>query len=647
MVTDVPVELTPSLRQQLDQVPDQTGCYLFKDSDGQVLYVGKAENLRSRIRSYFQDSATHSPRIRILVSRVRSLEVMVTHSPVEALLLECNLIKRFKPYFNVQLRDDKHYPYICLTMNEPFPRPIIVRRAQKDGNRYFGPYTSSWAMRQALRVIRQVFQLRGCSRQIEEGDRQKLCLDYHLGLCSGPCASMISRAVYLKAVDEATDLLQGKAGHVLKALQAEMMTAAENLQFERAVRLRDQIAAIRAAVERQRVVSNDLEDQDVLALVSDQFQTCALVMFVRGGRLVGQEHYFLEGAYPEDLPTAMQQFVQQYYERAPQVPGQVLLSHTIPDLALVESWLRERRGGRVRILVPQRGEKRQLLEMAEKNAFVRMEERRSHLASDQAKAEEAMLELQEALALPNLPYRIEGFDVSHFQGAESVAAMVVFEAGQPKKTDYRRFKMRSVEGPNDFASIQEALRRRLQRAIDGDPKFAELPDLLLIDGGKGQLNAALEVTRELAVEIPAIGLAKQFEEVYLPGQSNPVILPRSSQALFLLQRLRDEAHRFGLAYHRQLRGKRATHSALDEIAGIGRKRRDALLRHFGSVEALRCASPEELASVPGMTWPVAERVHHFLHQPAPPPGEVQTLHPPRVTARRPQGNGRGEQRCGC
>ena len=608
---------TPSpLRQRLDLLPDLPGCYLLRDEQGQVLYVGKAESLRQRVRSYFQDSSTHTPRIRLMVSRVRDVEVVVTASATEALLLESNLIKRYRPPFNVRLRDDKQYPYLCLTMNEPFPRPIVVRRAQRDGNRYFGPYTSSAAMRQALRVLKQVFQLRGCSRKIEEGDRQRLCLDYHMGWCSGPCAGLITRLDYLAAVEAATSFLHGKAEPVLRRLQGEMEAAAEALEFERAARLRDQIAAIRSLAERQRVVSDDRADQDVLALVCDGYQTCALVMFVRGGRLVGQEHYFLEGAHPDEIAVAMQQFVQQYYARAPQVPAQVLLNVAIPEPDLLAAWLRERRGGSVRLLVPRRGEKRRLVELAEQNAQLRMEERRSRLAGDQALAEEAMLELQEALALPAVPYRIEAFDVSNTQGSEMVAAMVVFEAGQPKKTDYRRFKIKTVQGPNDFAALQEALRRRLNRALAGDARFSELPDLLLIDGGKGQLGAALEVMGEISVEIPTIGLAKQLEAIYLPGRSEPVLLPRHSQALFLLQRVRDEAHRFGLAYHRRLRAQRSTRSALDEIAGIGRKRRDSLLRHFGSVEKMRTASVEELALVPGMNRPAAERVFQALHAPA-------------------------------
>jgi excinuclease ABC subunit C len=614
--------MTELLQQKLAKLPDKPGCYLFKDDSGQALYVGKAEVLRNRVRSYFQDSAAHSARIRVMVSRVADVEVLVTDSAVEALLLECTLIKRHRPHYNVRLRDDKHYPYICLTMNEPFPRPIIVRRVKKDGNRYFGPYTSSWSMRQALRVIKAVFQLRGCSRKIEEGDQQKLCLDYHLGLCSGPCASVISRLDYLKSVEEVSHFLEGKADRALQQLEAEMARAAEGLNFEAAARIRDQIQAIEKVIERQKVLSTDLEDQDVIALVSDGYMTCASVLQIRGGRLQGQEHFFLDGAHPDELSEATRQFAEQYYQRAHQFPRELLLGHDVQDRDVLEAWLTERRHNtgaaardraKVHVTVPQKGEKRRLVELSAKNAQQRIDERKSQFASDQAKAEEAMLELQERLDLPNLPYRIECYDISNTQGTESVGAMVVFEAGQPKKSDYRKFKIRTVEGPNDFASMQEVLRRRLERGVVGDARFGELPDLIVIDGGKGQLSAAMEVERDLGVEIPTVGLAKQFEELFKPGRSESILLPRSSQSLFLLQRIRDEAHRFGLTYHRKLRSKRQTRSALDSIPGIGEKRRSALLKYFGSVDKMKQATVEDLVRAPGMTKPAAERVYHALH----------------------------------
>lgn len=611
--------MNETLQRKLAQLPDKPGCYLFKDASGQVLYVGKAEVLRNRVRSYFQDSANHHPRTQVMVSRVEDVELVVTDSAVEALLLECNLIKRHRPHFNVRLRDDKHYPYICLKMDEPFPRPIIVRRVQKDRNRYFGPYTSSWSMRQALRVIKAVFQLRSCARKIEEGDQQKLCLDYHLGLCSGPCASLITRVEYLKAVDEVTQFLEGKADKALAKLRADMERAAEELNFEMAARARDQIQAIEKVVERQKVLSTDLEDQDVIALVGDGYQTCACVLQVRTGRMVGQEYFFLDGAHPDEMPEAVRQFVEQYYQRARQFPRQVLLSHEVQDVTVLQTWLTEQRNAnsskerhRVEVLVPQRGEKKRLVELAEANGRQHMEERKSAMASNQQKAEEAMLELQEHLDLPNLPYRIECYDISNTQGSESVGAMVVFEGGQPKKSDYRKFKIKTVEGPNDFASHQEMLRRRLQRSLAGDEKFGELPDLIVIDGGKGQLSAAMEVEQELGVEIPTVGLAKQFEEVFKPGMRESILMPRNSQALFLLQRLRDEAHRFGLTYHRDLRGKRQRRSALDDIPGIGEKRRQALLKHFGSVDKMKQATLDELSQAPGMTRPVAAQLFQAL-----------------------------------
>lgn len=610
------------LQQQLAQLPDGPGCYLFHAEDGTVLYVGKAESLRSRVRSYFQESAALGPRLRLLVERIRSVEVMVTATPVEALLLECSLIKRHRPSFNVRLRDDKQYPYIALTMKEPFPRPIVVRQARKDGNRYFGPYTSSWAMRQALRVIKAVYRLRSCSREIREGDAQRVCLDYHLGLCSAPCAGLIARAEYLRAVEEVTAFLEGRARDTLASMRREMEEAAEELRFEAAARLRDQIAAIEKVIERQRAVSTELEDQDVFALVSDGVQTCACVLQVREGRLQGQEYLFLEGAHPEELGEATRQFVEQYYARRGEgagYPRRVLLAQGVQDRHVLEEWLTQRRNAtgsrrryRVEVAVPRRGEKRRLVELAEANARQHLEEHKSREAQDQARAEEALLALQEQLALPTPPYRIECYDISNTMGRETVAAMVVFEGGRPARAEYRKFKIRSVEGPDDYASMREVLRRRLRHGVEGDTRFGELPDLIVIDGGKGQLGAALEVERELGVEVATVGLAKQLEEVFLPGRREALLLPRGSQALFLLQRLRDEAHRFGLAYHRQLRTRRQTRSVLDSIPGIGERRRAALLRHFGSLAKVKEAPVEELARAPGMTRPAAERLHAAL-----------------------------------
>jgi excinuclease ABC subunit C len=609
--------VAPLVQEKLARLPDRPGVYIYRDEAGKVLYVGKAVNLKNRVRSYFQEGGGHSPRIQIMVPRVRDIETIVTDSEIEALILESNLIKKHRPHYNVRLRDDKQYPYICLTMSEPFPRPIIVRRVKKDGNRYFGPYTNSWSMRQALRVIKQVFRMRTCSRQIEEGDQQKVCLDYHIGLCDGPCASLISRAAYLRMVDDVTQFLEGKSDGVVKQLKAQMEEAAEALNFEKAARLRDQLQAVQNVVERQKVVSTELSEQDVVALVTDNVQTCVQLFFIRAGRLVGQEQRFLDGAHPEELPSAAAQFLGQYYAEAAQVPREILLSHDPEGRELIADWLRKLRGSKVELAAPQRGEKRRLVEMAEKNAMLAIEERRGRIAGDQAKADEAMLELAEALDLPNLPYRMEAFDISNLQATEIVAAMVVFEGGQPKKQDYRKFKIKTVEGkPDDFASMREVIARRLERLEAGDEKFGESPDLVLIDGGKGQLGAAVEVARQRGVELPMIGLAKQFEEIYLPGRPDPVRLPRNSQALFLLQRIRDEAHRFGLTYHRSLRSKAATTSALDGINGIGRKRREQLLKHFGSVEAMKRATLDDLVGVPGMTRPAADRVYQYLHSPA-------------------------------
>lgn len=603
-----------TLAQKLSQLPDRPGCYTYRDVDGKVLYVGKAESLRSRVRSYFQDSAAHSNRIRLMVERIADFDILVTDTDAEALLLECNLIKRHRPVFNVRLRDDKHYPYICLTMDEPFPRPIVVRRVLKDGRRYFGPYTSSQAMRQALRLIKSVFKLRGCSRTIEEGDTQRLCLDYHIGLCDGPCAGLVKRIEYLKAVDEVTQFLRGNAGRALELLEQEMSAQAEQLNFEAAARLRDQIRAIQQVVERQKVLSPGLEEQDVIAIEANAYQSCASVLQIRAGRLVGEDYFFLEGAEADDLGVALRQFLLQYYERTPSIPRRVLAPELLENRDEMEGFLRARAGYRVEVTHPQRGDKRRLLELASANARQHLEERRSQLVEDQAKAEESVYGLQDELGLETIPHRIECYDISNTQGSEIVGAMVVFEGGRPKKSDYRRFKIKSVEGPNDFASMREMLRRRIARSASGDTRFGELPDLMVIDGGKGQLGIAVEVLAETSVELEVIGLAKRLEEVFVPGRSESILLPRNSSGLFLLQRIRDEAHRFGLTYHRSIRGKRQTHSALDDIPGVGPKRRLALLKAFGSVDKIRDASPAELAGAPGMNATVAAQVHAALQR---------------------------------
>ena len=611
-----------TIRESLANLPDSPGCYVFRDQAGEPLYVGKADVLRNRVRSYFQEQSPHSPRVSMLVGKIASVEVMVTRSTSEALLLESNLIKRLRPPFNVRMRDDKQYPYICLLMNEPFPRPVVVRRVQRDGNLYFGPYTSSWAMRQTLRLLKTVFQLRSCTREIRPGDRQQVCLEHHLGFCSAPCAGLVGIEEYGRQVKDVAEFLAGRGRETLARLEAAMRGAADALQFETAARIRDQVVAVRRVLERQRVVSTDLHDLDLAAVTSNDLQTAGAIVQVREGRVQGQQQFLLENADPEDAVGSMSQFLREYYLGGTQhgeVPPLLLLNSPCSDPEALEQCLSAlrrgsgRRGG-VRLRVPVRGEGRKLVELAASNARLFLEDQKQKLMADEARAEDALLCLQDALGLATPPYRIECYDISNTQGVETVGAMVVFENGLPRKSDYRRFKIRSVAGPDDFSSIQEVLRRRLARDPAGDDRFGALPDLIVIDGGKGQLHAALNVEREAAVEIPTVGLAKRLEEVFLPGAGEPLLLARDSPALLLLQRLRDEAHRFGLAYHRRRRGARSLRSILEDAPGMGPRRRMSVLKHLGSLDKIKQASVEELAGAPGMNRPVAQALYDYLHR---------------------------------
>lgn len=602
----------PEYIEQLASLPDRPGCYQFKDAAGAVLYVGKAENLRSRVRSYFQPGAAHTPRTAALVRQVASLQFTVTENPVEALLLESNLIKRHRPRYNVRLRDDKHYPYLCLTTAEAFARPIIVRRARRDRNRYFGPYTSSASLRQTIKAIHSIFRLRSCSREIVPGDRQKPCLDYHLGLCSAPCASLISPEEYRRDLEGVIDFLEGRPSTALRVLNDRMTGAAEQMRYEAAARYRDQMRAIEKLMARQEVLTTRFEDQDVFAIAADPVQAVASVLRLREGRLVATETLPLEGAHPDELPEALRQVVEQFYgARTENLPRSILVEHPLEDPAL-QQWLSELRGHRVEIRHARRGSGRRLVELAAENAAEQLKALRARQDADEERMSAALAALQQALNLDRLPRRIECYDISNLQGNQSVGAMTVIQDGMPAKGEYRRFQIRTVQGADDYASLQEVVRRRLSRLLLGDARWGQAPDLLVIDGGKGQLNAVLEVLLEFDVSIPAVGLAKRLEEVYLPTRPEPVMLDRRSQALYLLQRVRDEAHRFGLAYHRGLRGRASVRSRLDEIPGIGERRRKALLKQFGSLDKMKMASIDELAAVPGMNRSAAAQVSRAL-----------------------------------
>lgn len=607
--------MSDALNEKLQALPTLPGVYIFKDTQGNVLYVGKAVVLRSRVRSYFHKSAESSLKTRRLAQKIADLEWIVTDTELEALVLECNLIKRYRPPYNIRLRDDKQYPFLCLTTSEPFPRLLLARRAKNDGSRYFGPYSGSRPVYQTIHLLNRLFPLVTCGEAFTGEPVRKPCLYYHMGKCPAPCAGLADKERYRKTVREVEMFLSGKHEKLLKSLHRQMEEAAERLEFERAAALRDQIRAVEQVITQQKVVSTEMVDQDVLAYAADEQRALVQMFFIRGGKLIGQQHFFLDGATEEDQRDALQEFLKQYYDQAQDVPSEIILPASVEEAHVIEQWLRQKKGKRVVLHAPQRGSKKKLLEMALTNAELALQQARQQWLQKKAQQEAVLIALQEALGLEALPRRIEAYDISNIQGFAPVGVMVVMKEGKPSKSDYRRFSIKYLpETPNDFAMMKEVVARRLQEAQKGNPKFTELPNLMLIDGGKGQLNAALEAMQEVGLKVPAIGLAKRFEEIYLPGRSEPMILPKDSPALHLLQAIRDEAHRFAVEYHRKLRIKRSTSSLLDEIAGVGPKRKQALLKHFGSVKRLKEASVEEIAGVPSITRPLAEVIYTFLHQ---------------------------------
>lgn len=598
------------LEEKLARLPDRPGVYIMRDAQGKIIYVGKAASLKNRVRSYFHGQ--HPPRTEVMVRQIADVEYILTENEVEALILECNLIKEHRPRYNVNLKDDKTYPYLKITVQEEFPRLQVTRRIIRDGSRYFGPYTRAGALKETLKLLGHLFPVRTCRETPLKG-KSRPCLNAHIGQCLAPCTGRVSAEEYRKAVTNMILFLEGKQEDVVRALRSEMEEAAEKLEFERAARLRDRLKAVQEVLEQQKVVSPDGEDRDAIALVREQDEAVAMVFFVRQGKVVGREHFFLEGQAGLKTEEVMAALVKQYYSRGVEIPPEILLNEPIEDKETIEAWLSRLRGRKVSIKVPRRGEKARLLGMVYENALTVLQEYLAAQRRQEESAELALEELRRYLGLPGWPHRMEAFDISNLQGSEMVGSMVVFEAGQPRPSAYRRFRIQKVQGPNDFAALQEVLERRFKRWHEGDPKFAIRPDFILIDGGRGQLSAVREVMRKLGVEdIPTFSLAKGEELLYREGDASPLELPRESAALHLLQRLRDEAHRFAVTYHRQRREKAGLGSVLDEIPGIGPKRKRALLRHFGSLEGIRRASLEELCRVEGMNKAVALKIKEAL-----------------------------------
>jgi len=611
------------LQAQLQTLPKRPGVYIMRNAQAEVIYVGKAAVLRSRVRSYFGSPHSLEPKTRHLVEQIADFEYIVTSSAQEALILEATLVKRHQPFFNVRLKDDKHYPYLKVSLNEPWPRVEITRRVQPDGARYFGPYASAGSVRKTLDLVKKLFPWRSCTKVIT-GTDPRPCLDYFIHRCIAPCAGYCSKEEYDAVIRQVILFLEGRVDEVVREIRLKMDEAAEGLEYERAAVLRDQIQAVERVSERQAMATTAGVDTDVFGLARKDNQACVQVFFIRGAKVIGRDAFTLEGVADEPEDQVMASFLKQFYQSATYVPRHLLLPTCPADAPLIQTWLSEMRGSKADLVVPQRGEKRHLVATAEENAREALQVMQARWLADTGKTRAALEELQEELNLPATPQRIECYDISNIQGTSAVGSMVVFLDGRPAPAQYRRFRIKSVVGANDYAMLQEVLRRRFKRASSAHPEPVEgragrsedgwaQPDLVIVDGGKGQLSAALDVMRDLAVaHIPAAGLAKQHEELFVKDVSEPIVLPRTSQALYLVQRIRDEAHRFAITYHRNVRQKAGIRSALDGVPGIGPKRKQALLRKFGSVARIREASPDDIAATPGFTRALAEKVREYL-----------------------------------
>lgn len=603
-MTELAAGFSDNIKNALAVLPEKPGVYLMHDASGKVIYVGKAVVLKNRVRSYFRNLASHTPKVKAMVAKIAEIETIVTSSEVEALILECNLIKKYRPRYNISLKDDKTYPYLKVTMQEDFPRLYVTRRQLRDGARYYGPYADAGAMHATVKLLRSMFPLRTCRKM----NVDRPCLNYHIKRCLAPCAGYISRADYHKMIKSVCMVLDGRTTELERDLKQQMQEAADNYAFEEAARLRDQLQAVARLNEAQKAVTNNGGDMDIFGLGQDMTGLCVQLFFVRKGKLIGRDNFFMPdgGDTPQEVMTA---FVKQYYNEATFIPKEVVLPY-LPEedeKQLIETWLADKAQRRVELLLPQRGVKKDLLKLANENAVKLLNERLRKGSLSLKNDLQAAEELQQALGLEHPLERMDCFDISHTQGSETVASMVVFRNGTSSKKDYRRYKIVSAEGkPDDFKSMQEVVYRRYR-------DYEDLPSLVVIDGGKGQLSSALEVIRGLGLDdLPVVGLAKREEEIFKPHQSESIMLDRDGAALHLIQRIRDEAHRFAITYHRKLRGKRNLVSVLDHVEGIGPKRRQKLWKAFKTLDAMRAASVEELAAVEGMNHAAAQTLYDFF-----------------------------------
>ncbi len=631
MTTEIESFSNSDLRDRISALPILPGVYLMKDSAGKIIYVGKASVLRNRVRSYFQTLTNKEPKVRAMVAKIHDFEFIVTQSPQEALLLENLLIKKHKPYYNARLKDDKTYPYIKIDTTEEFPQVYFTRRVNPDGAKYFGPFASASSVRKTMGLLKKLFPYRSCTKTIT-GNDESACLEYHIHRCVAPCIGKADKQEYHDVIRQVIKFLQGESEEIVRNIRTQMSHASELLQFEKAAILRDQIHAIEAVTERQKIVSQKNNDADVIALANDTREAWVELFKIRKGKLIGRDHFLMEGAYFENESGLIEQFIQQFYETTTDVPKSIMIQYSISNVEAIQDWLKNKCGHGVIIKRPKRGSNLQMVSMAATNATEALQQRRLQWLNESDKVLQAQVHLQEVLNLPQLPKRIECYDISNIQGTNSVGSMVVFENGKPKSSQYRRFQIKSINTINDYASMQEILHRRFKRLgiasqnkIDTTEKispesldnlsdsFENTPQLVIIDGGRGHLNAALEVFLNLGIsDIPICSLAKRDEEVFLPNVPEPINLGAGSQSLYLIQRIRDEAHRFAITYHRNRRSKSGLRSELDQAPGIGAKRKRQLIKKLGSLSGIRNASVAEIAEVEGMSYASAAKLKEFL-----------------------------------
>lgn len=614
-------------QHQLKILPDKPGVYIMKNSLGEVIYVGKAKVLKNRVRQYFQNSKNHSEKVRAMVKNIAEFEYIVTDSEMEALILECNLIKKYSPRYNIALKDDKFYPFIKITTNEDFPRVYVTRNFAKDGNRYFGPYTNGTAVYEVMGLIKKLFPLRTCKKAIVEGgEPTRACLNYHINLCKAPCSGYVSKAEYWEMIDEIINILNGTDTSIIKKLKLEMEKAAEELEFEKAAKIRDRILAIELISEKQKMFTVKEGDEDFIDLYTDEKDGCAQVFFVREGKVTGREHFMIENISDDPVKEVISSFIASFYGGTAQIPKTIYVPEEIEDQELIEKFLTEKRGSKVWIKVPKKGDKKNLLDMVRNNAKIMLDQFKEKMVEEKELNKSALTELADVLGLDSLPVRIEAYDISNIQGVDSVGTMVVFENGKAKNSDYRRFKIKSVKGPNDYESMREILSRRFSHGLEevnkikernleySKGKFCIFPDLIMMDGGKGQVNIALEVLKDFGIEIPVCGLVKddkhRTREIIFNNEE--ILIRRGSGLMNLITRVQDEVHRYAITYHRSLRDKRTLHSILEDIPRIGEKRRRNLLMKFGSIDNIKKASMEELLDTPGIDKRAAESIKQYF-----------------------------------